>query len=246
MRSNSRTALALAALLSCAALTLWLGLRSLPVVTAGTRQEPQAAGPTRPRSEFLVILDAGHGGDDNGATLAGNLLEKDLTLALAREIRRNLEDRGVAVRMMRESDVNLSLERRVEIANEARPSLYVALHAGVPGQGARVYAPALASSPSTPTGPFIPWERAQAASIEQSKTAARLVTAEIHKAGLNVREMTMPLRPLNNLVAPAIAVEWATGPQSLRPQQLQKAEATLGASIAAGIVQTRGQMGGRP
>jgi N-acetylmuramoyl-L-alanine amidase len=212
-----------------------------------SQQEPAQApaAEARPRPEFLVILDAGHGGDDQGATLAGKLLEKDLTLALARQLRVELEERGVSVRMVRESDLNVSLDRRAEIANELRPNLYVALHAGQPGLGARVYAPALAPSTAA-TEPFLPWESAQAASIGQSKNAARIVAAEMSKTGMSVREMTTPLRPLNNITAPAIAIEWATGSQSLKPQQMQKLEAALASSIAAGIVQTRHQIGARP
>jgi N-acetylmuramoyl-L-alanine amidase len=250
MRWNSRRLLMImtgAALLPSAALAIWLGIAEPAVAAAWTQSDvspPPAQ--TRPRPEFLVIVDASHGGGDNGATLAGKVLEKDLTLALARELKTELEDRGVSVRMLRDSDLSLSLERRAEVANEARPSLYVSLHAGAPGQGARVYAPALPMFSAGSAGPFIPWDSAQAASIAQSKTAARAVTVEISKTGMSVREMTTPLRPLNNLVAPAIAVEWAPGAQGLRPQQMQKLEAVLASSIASGIVQARIQMGVRP
>jgi N-acetylmuramoyl-L-alanine amidase len=245
MRWNSPRVGAMAVLLLCAVL-FWLGAARHGVAAAGSPQEPvQTPAQPRPRPEFLVILDASHGGDDKGATLGDKVLEKDLTLALARELKVELEERGVSVRMLRDADVSLSLERRAEVANEARPSLYVALHAGVPGQGARVYAPALPMSPA-PVGPFIPWESAQTASIAQSKTAARIVTEEIRKTGMNVRAMTTPLRPLNNLTAPAIAVELATGPQPWKPQQVQRLEGALASSIAAGIMQARNQIGARP
>jgi len=224
---------------------LWLAGARGSVGAAWPRQEPaEALTEARPQPEFLVIVDASHGGDDQGATLSGNLREKDLTLALARSLKVELEERGVSVHMVRESDVNVSLERRAEVANEARPNLYVALHVGQPGQGARVYAPAL--SPSTAgKEPFLPWESAQMASIEQSKSAARIVTAEMRKTGMSVRQMTTPLRPLNNVTAPAIAVEWATGSQGPKPQQTQKLEDALASSIAAGIVQVRHQIGAR-
>jgi len=243
MRWNNPRVRALTAILLCAGITLlWLAAAKPSAGAARSLQEPE----TRPRPEFLVIIDAGHGGDDKGATLPGKVQEKDLTLVLARLLRAELEERGVAVRMLRDSDVSLSLERRAEIANEARPNLYVALHAGVPGQGARIYAPALSMSGAAPMGPFVPWEMAQAASIEQSKAVARVVTAEVRKSGTSALQMTTPLRPLNNVAAPAIAVEWATGQQSLKPQQMQKLETALASSIAAGIVQARHQIGARP
>ena len=236
--------LALAALATRAVLGLWLG--AIPHAHAARPSEQPKLLQPHPRAEFLVIVDAGHGGDDTGATLAGKLLEKDLTLSLARELKRELEDRGVAVRMLRDFDVNLSLERRAEIANELRPSLYVALHAGPPGEGARVYAPSIPSLSEKPAGAFLPWESAQAASIDQSNTAAGTVTAELRKAGLNVREMTTPLRPLNNIAAPAIAVEWATGPLNSRSLPEQKTEAGLASALAIGIVHLRNQTESRP
>lgn len=243
MRWNNPRVRALAAILLGAGITLlWLAVAKRNVGAAWSLQEMD----THPRPEFLVVLDPGHGGDDKGATLPGKMQEKDLTLVLARLLKAELEDRGVSVRMLRDSDVSLSLERRAEMANEARPNLYIALHAGMPGQGARVYAPALPMSGAPPTGPFVPWDSAQAASIEQSKAAAHAVTAEIRKAGMNALQMTTPLRPLNNVAAPAIAIEWATGPQNLKPQQIQKLETALAASIAAGIVQARHQIGVRP
>jgi N-acetylmuramoyl-L-alanine amidase len=190
------------------------------------------------------MIDASHGGDDKGAVLAGKVKEKDFTLALARELRKELEERGVVAKLLRDSDSNLSLERRAEIANEERPSLYVALHAGFPGKGARVYMPALPFAQAPPAGRFLPWESAQKASLDRSRAVAQAVAPELRKAGLQVVILTAPLRPLNNLTAPAIAVEWAPeNPQSLESQRLRN---TLASALASGIVQAKGQMGARP
>ncbi|WP_294069670.1 N-acetylmuramoyl-L-alanine amidase, partial [Sphingomonas sp.] len=66
---------------------------------------PTAAG--RP----IVVIDAGHGGSDPGATsVSGQIHEKDLTLALARELRDALVERGrVRVAMTRDDDRYLTL-----------------------------------------------------------------------------------------------------------------------------------------
>src|SRR4051812_7936036 len=94
-------------------------------------------------SDFFVIIDPSHGGYDAGANFGGKLLEKDVTLKLARELKKELDERGIAARMLRDSDVDVSLDRRAEIANEQHAGLYIALHAGGPGRGVRVYAPLL-------------------------------------------------------------------------------------------------------
>jgi N-acetylmuramoyl-L-alanine amidase len=61
-----------------------------------------------------------------------------------------------------------------------------------------------------------------------------------------VTSLGMPLRPLNNIVAPAIAVELA--PESDDPQSMesQKRHNTVATAIALGIAQVRSQMGVRP
>ena len=74
---------------------------------------PTAAG--RP----IVVIDAGHGGADPGArAVSGELVEKDLTLAFARELRDLLVERGrVRVAMTRDTDVYLPLDSRSAVAD---------------------------------------------------------------------------------------------------------------------------------
>jgi N-acetylmuramoyl-L-alanine amidase len=187
------------------------------------------------------MIDPSHGGDDKGAALGGKMLEKDLTLALARELRRELEDRGIPARLLREADVTLGLERRAEIANEEHASMYIALHAGPPG-GVRVYAPLL-PSPPLKSGPFLRWESAQAAALARSKALALTVAADLRKTGMTVSTLATPLRPLNHLAAPAIAVEWTPRTGSSRLGESQKTLSALASAIAAGIAKARGQLG---
>ena len=228
-----------------------------PVPPAGPPPAPGAtSSPTAPkftpgtdaqhRPEFFVMIDPAHGGNDKGASFGGKLVEKDVTLRLARELRKELDERGIATRLLRESDIDLSLERRAEITNEQHAGLYVALHAGRPGRGVRVYASFLTDSQPPLAGRFMPWESAQAGALGRSQIAARAVSEELRKKGLTVANLAMPVRPLNNLAAPAIAVELT--PETDDPQSLenQKRQNTVAAAVAAAIAQVRGQLGGRP
>lgn len=85
---------------------------------------PSAAG--RP----IVVIDPGHGGIDPGATsISGQIHEKDLTLALARELRDLLVERGrVRVAMTREDDRYLTLDQRAAVAERLNASSFVSLH----------------------------------------------------------------------------------------------------------------------
>ncbi|MEH7000311.1 N-acetylmuramoyl-L-alanine amidase [Priestia megaterium] len=75
-----------------------------------------------------VMIDAGHGGYDPGATSNG-LKEKDLTLKLALDVAEDLESLyGIEVLLTRTEDVFISLEDRVLKANTAEVDYFVSLH----------------------------------------------------------------------------------------------------------------------
>jgi N-acetylmuramoyl-L-alanine amidase len=92
----------------------------------------------------IIVLDPGHGGIDPGALGATGSREKDITLALARELRQTLEAGGrYQVILTRETDVFIPLQRRVAIAREVGAALFLSLHADSVGQasisGASIY-----------------------------------------------------------------------------------------------------------
>jgi len=78
----------------------------------------------------IVVLDAGHGGTDPGATsVSGDVSEKELTLELARELRDALVERGrVRVAMTRDDDRYLTLDDRAAVARRLDASLFLSLH----------------------------------------------------------------------------------------------------------------------
>jgi N-acetylmuramoyl-L-alanine amidase len=92
----------------------------------------------------LIVLDPGHGGVDAGTTTAGGVMEKDLVLAFALDVKRLLEETGqVAVVMTREDDRFVPLGERVRFAREQKARLFVSIHADSVKQdfvrGATVY-----------------------------------------------------------------------------------------------------------
>ena len=95
-----------------------------PAVTDRIYAAPSARG--RP----IVVIDAGHGGRDPGArSVSGEVVEKDLTLALARELRDVLVERGrVRVAMSRDKDHYLTLEDRADVARRLGAAMFVSLH----------------------------------------------------------------------------------------------------------------------
>jgi N-acetylmuramoyl-L-alanine amidase len=93
----------------------------------------------------IVVIDAGHGGRDPGATsVSGQVHEKDLTLILAQALRDELVKRGrVRVAMTREDDRYLTLDERAAVARRLNASMFVSIHidsaANPLARGASVY-----------------------------------------------------------------------------------------------------------
>src|SRR6266566_860339 len=78
----------------------------------------------------LIILDPGHGGMDPGAHGGSGLLEKDLALAVARQLKDKLEQSGrYRVKLTRDGDVFIPLRDCVSFARAAHGDLFVSLHA---------------------------------------------------------------------------------------------------------------------
>ena len=83
-----------------------------------------------------VVLDAGHGGVDPGAIGTTGTHEKDITLAMAREVRRQLEQGGrFRVQMTRDDDVFIRLRDRIAIARQHSADLFISIHADSMGSG---------------------------------------------------------------------------------------------------------------
>ena len=85
------------------------------------------------QGERIVIIDAGHGGEDPGALGPEGIHEKDVALGIALELLAILErEPDLTAFMIREDDTFVDLWRRGEIATEAkgdRPGVFVSIHA---------------------------------------------------------------------------------------------------------------------
>jgi N-acetylmuramoyl-L-alanine amidase len=219
-------------------------LPSAPAVPAQASGTPAGNTPSIPRRYFAVV-DASHGGDDHGESLSSTLLEKDVTLALARSLRQELESRGIPTLVLRDSDANLTLDQRAVSANTNHAAVYIALHAASNGHGVRVYT-ALLPYGGDDRGPFRSWTTSQHASLPLSQTAAAGVAAELQKRQVPVRTLAAPLRPLNSVTAAAFAVEVA--PQGSDPAQLTAPDyqQLITGAVATAIASARDQLGNAP
>ncbi len=90
--------------------------------------------PTLLSSEKItVVIDAGHGGEDNGANTAATIFEKDINLELAKTVAEMNQDPNIEIILTRESDEYIQLHGRTEIAAKRKADLFISLHVGAAG-----------------------------------------------------------------------------------------------------------------
>ena len=99
-------------------------------VTLPAAYSDRIYGAPEARGRPIVVLDAGHGGRDPGARgVSGEVLEKDLALALTRQVRDDLVQRGrVRVAMTRDDDRYLTLDDRAAVARRLDAAMFVSIH----------------------------------------------------------------------------------------------------------------------
>ncbi|MCE9518769.1 MAG: N-acetylmuramoyl-L-alanine amidase [Verrucomicrobia bacterium] len=142
-----------------------------------------------PRGFSTVIVDAGHGGKDSGASSRRTgLTEKTLTLDMAKRLRSELG--GFRVVMMRDSDTFVDLDDRVRIANRYPDGILVSLHFN--------------ESPPSIAGPETYWWRVDSYTLAKRVQSHISAVADQHNSRGLVRRR---LRLTRNPMIPCILIE---------------------------------------
>ncbi len=201
-----------------------------------------AGGASTPVHRMVAVVDAAHGGDERGAALTDTLAEKDVTLGFARLLRHELELRGFAVLMSRDTDNMVSIDQRAGAANAAQAAIYISLHASSQGDRSGVYT-ALLPIEGSSKGAFRAWNTAQAPVLPVSGAVAAAVVTELQRKKFSARAAAAALRPLNNLLMPAIAVELAPGSNGIADLISATYQQQAASAIADAVVSVRDRLG---
>ncbi len=196
-----------------------------------------AAEPARAKPIETICIDAGHGGDDFGAVSRSRLQEKNVTLAVARRLKKLVESRlGLRVIMTRDKDAEVSLNTRASIANNQQAQLFISIHVNSSfrktARGSETYFVSLnATDPEalelarkenqngedigeaikSDELKMILWNMAQAEYIRESSRLAEYVQNELNEL-LDTRNRGVkqaPFRVLMRAAMPAVLVEVA-------------------------------------
>lgn len=170
----------------------------------------------------VIVVDAGHGGEDEGCARAG-VCEKDINLAIARLVRDRLNGLGYQVIMTREDDTYIAKEDRVKLANESNADLYISIHQN-------------ASDETEVEGIEVWYEEADIA-CESRRLALLVGQQTVKKTGAPEREYQgdSQIHVIENTNMPSCLIE--TGFLSNAGERSKLVTAEYQAQIADGIVQ---------
>jgi N-acetylmuramoyl-L-alanine amidase len=217
-------------------------------------KQPPASSPTAPSEAALpvVVLDAGHGGQDVGARGQDGLLEKALTIQMVSRVRLALlATNKYRVVLTRIGDTDPSLNDREATANIVHPIAFISFHAGnmgasIPRINVYTYMPSAPAAQPQPQESvlFIPWRSAQAAYADLSRRLALALQQQLQAATHDAagQPIGAPVRILRSIAAPAVAIEVGslapdTNPAPLTSSAFQQA-------IANGVVRALAQIQG--
>ncbi|MEN3336561.1 MAG: N-acetylmuramoyl-L-alanine amidase [Acidobacteriota bacterium] len=218
-----------------------------------------------------VVIDAGHGGSEDGAKGAGGTLEKNVTLIVARRLKAALEARlGVRVILTRDGDTTVGLDERAALANNNKADLFVSLHANgsmrAAANGAQIFYLSLeeygdaaqraahAESESLPAFgggardiELTPWEMAQARYIDESAALAQAIESSLReRVPMSRRAIQQaPLRVLVGANMPAVLLEmgFLTNPDQEKQLRSDEFQNTLVQALVTGITRFRDARG---
>ncbi len=182
----------------------------------------------------VIVLDAGHGGEELGAMGPSGVMEKDVTLDVAQRLRTRMESNGMRVVLTRNRDETLPLAERTALANHHEADFFVSIHVNASrrkdARGAETYylsykatdaeSEALATlenaaggssvQPAPDSGlDLVLWDMAQAAHLRGSSRLAEMVQGELNSL-LSLRNRGVkqaPFRILMGANMPAILIE---------------------------------------
>jgi N-acetylmuramoyl-L-alanine amidase len=217
-----------------------------------------------------IVVDAGHGGTEEGARGPTGTLEKNVTLGVARRLKAALEARlGVRVILTRDADTTVELDERAAVANNNKADLFVSLHANASVRssafGAEVFylsleeygdqAQRVAKGETEALPVFgggardievILWEMAQARYIEQSAELAQAIEGALReRVPMSPRAIQQaPFRVLVGANMPAVLVEmgFITNPE----QEKQLTTDAFQTSIVQALVDSIARYRDRP
>jgi N-acetylmuramoyl-L-alanine amidase len=251
MKPVLRSLLAVWGLLLMIASFVWMQVRQAErpaTERPAKRTEQQLGQPPAASKAFVVVLDPGHGGQDSGA-VCGGVLEKDLTLDVARRIDRLLDSEGVPTLMTRTADTYVSLADRAALANRLRNCIFVSIHFNEDNKpiarGVETYYAAHQLAPGSFLASWLPFlsRPLPDSPNPESRNLARFIQEALVARTQAVDRGTQPGQffVITNVTAPAVLIEggFLTNKEDVSKLATEDYRDQIAVAVADGILRYR-------
>ena len=243
MKRAIRNVLGLAGLLLMFGSLVWISFhqeKRQAVYRESKTTQPQTSKPFA-----VVVLDPGHGGQDSGA-MCGGVMEKDLTLDVARRIDRLLDSEGVATLMTRFGDSYVSLADRAAFGNRVNDSIFISIHFNEDNKPVATGVETYYAAHQITAGPVLAWwlpffsrPPSQSAKPESQSLAGFIQEALVARTrsvdrGTQAKQFFV----IANVTSPAVLIEggFLTNKEDISKLAAEDYRDQLAAAVADGIL----------
>ena len=208
-----------------------------------------------PQEGFLVVVNPGHGGTDRGYQGSDGVLEKEITLAIAKHVEAYCQQNGIRVVLTREGDYERRPLERVQIANQSGGQLFLSLHCNASytaeAEGIHLYVNSSVwhrqSDNSTSSTGNVPYHReittlSQEDFLDQSRGLASIFREQLKTSTEGLTPLTeIPLTTLSEVYMPALLIELGYLSNAADQEMLTDfgSQEAIAGSIGAAIVEYR-------
>lgn len=222
---------------------VWLQLTAVPRSARVEMDEPSPPAPFA-----VVVIDPGHGGQDPG-TIKTGMVEKELTLDIARRLERLLQQRGLGTLLTRMDDSYVSLQDRAAIANEQPECVFVSIHFDEAGRSAATgietfYAAHPISFPERMASwlPFLQRTSSEPPNVESQSLATFIQESLVaHTQAVNRGTRPQQFFVIANVRHPAVLVEggFLTNKEDVAKLANDEYREQMAMAISEGVVRYR-------
>jgi N-acetylmuramoyl-L-alanine amidase len=217
---------------------LFLGLLLISVIICGV-QDLSAAG-----KKNLVVIDPAHGGQDSGVKITDKVVEKDITLAIALALQKELAKEGnFEIVLTRDSDKDISYEDRRKKISKIKPDVLLSLHInagfGKSATGFEIYYPGFKEIADQKKQVKDGQKDAKNKYLNDSVRLAQIIQKNLdtlfpHK-GRGLREADTPILEGTNVPAVVVEIGFVTNPEARKKLLSANSQSEIAKTLARSI-----------
>ena len=197
------------------------------------------------QKKHLIVIDPAHGKQDDGVKLADNTSEKEITLAIALAMQKELaSENNIEVVLTRNADTNVTIEERKDNILKIKPELFLSLHVnagfGKEAAGFELYYPGFKEMEENNKEAKNSPKNKKSKYLNDSFRLANIIQKNLDalfpRKGRGLREADVPV--MEGMTIPALVVEigFATNPEDKKKLLSEKTQKEIAKVLAKSII----------